>query len=311
MSTRRRGADRTAAGAATDRVDPVVGRLGHDERRRRERELAGRDVPALGRRLPHAVAPDRAGPRVRRAAATACSSRSQETATSVATTSFAEPAHDPYRRRSRASLAPVTSTNGTSWQALPELVGDLLPLGVDAGYAREPGRLDRDRDPERRALRAPARHDAAAGPGTRSPATSRTARSSSAGRAVHRPGRVCRRLPGHAHQRSRCSRSPGETVVALRAFHPDAPSVYRVRAIDAAGNVERALAAAGRPALETARLAVPDALPAWAWQLFTWQQQGQIGAAPAGARAAPALVLAVAGVARLALPPAGLNPASR
>jgi hypothetical protein len=56
----------------------------------------------------------------------------------------------------------------------------------------------------------------------------------------------------------------------VRAFHPAAKTVYRLRAVDLAGNAgvpSRAVVvvAAKRPA------DVPSVLPRWAWPLYDWQ----------------------------------------
>jgi hypothetical protein len=61
--------------------------------------------------------------------------------------------------------------------------------------------------------------------------------------------------------------------VTVRAFHPTAQTVYRVRAVDAAGN-------AGKPSLPVVVLPTvkpkdtPRPVPRWAWSLFTWQHGG-------------------------------------
>jgi len=79
----------------------------------------------------------------------------------------------------------------------------------------------------------------------------------------------------------------GQTSAALHTFHLASPSVYRVTATDAAGNVS----APSEPVvvLPSARpQSVPKALPVWAWTILTWQQQGQIGARPTAPRILPA-----------------------
>ena len=70
----------------------------------------------------------------------------------------------------------------------------------------------------------------------------------------------------------------------VRAFHPSAPSVYRVQAVDAAGNVStpsRALVVVPtkRPS------GLPRALPHWVWGLYDTQHGG--GARPAKAPKKP------------------------
>lgn len=208
----------------------------------------------------------------------------QQTGTTTPLTTFAAPLTihiDPQP----GVLAPVGSTNGTSWSALPELVGGLLPVGVEAAYAREP---DGSVEIQTRTAGAYALLPDPTPP----PA----------------PGD----LRGHFDHGSlvlEWSPSPdptgnpvayqvtltnqplltvtGQTVAALRAFHPDAPSVYRIRALDAAGN----LSAPSEPlvVLPSRRpRSVPRAVPGWAWQVFTWQQNGSIGPRPAAPSPLPA-----------------------
>jgi hypothetical protein len=73
--------------------------------------------------------------------------------------------------------------------------------------------------------------------------------------------------------------------VTVRAFHPASQTVYRVRAVDAAGN-------ASKPSppvvvLPTTRPHdTPRPLPRWAWSLYTWQHGGG-GTRPAQAPRRP------------------------
>jgi hypothetical protein len=83
------------------------------------------------------------------------------------------------------------------------------------------------------------------------------------------------------------ARIPGAlTRVTVRAFHASGPTVYRVRAIDSAGNASvpsRAVVVVPRKRPADA----PRPLPRWAWALYSWQHNG--GARPAAApRKAPA-----------------------
>jgi hypothetical protein len=73
--------------------------------------------------------------------------------------------------------------------------------------------------------------------------------------------------------------------VTVRAFHPTAQTVYRIRAIDLAGNASVAskpvvVVPAKRP------VGVPKALPRWAWDLYAWQH-GSGTARPAAAPRKP------------------------
>jgi len=208
----------------------------------------------------------------------------QQTATSVPTENFAYPltihiAPQP------AGLAPVGSSDGTTWQALPELVGNLLPVGVAAAYAREP---DGSFEIQTRS----AGFFALLPDSTPPPApASLTGHFSNGSLVLSWPASTGPTGAAVSYQVS-LSGQPllsvsGQTVAALRAFHPDAASVYRVTAVDAAGNVSEpspplVVLPSKRPA------SVPRPLPAWAWSLFTWQQQGRVGPRPPAPSPLPA-----------------------
>jgi hypothetical protein len=209
----------------------------------------------------------------------------QQTATSLATTSFTAPLTIHIAPQQQPSLAPVSSSNGTSWQALPELVGDLLPVGVSAGYARQP---DGSIEIQTRSSGLFALLPDSAPP----PAPAALEGHFSHGSLVLSwPASTDPTGAPVAYQVSLTGQPlltvAGQTVAALRAFHPHAPSVYRVRAIDAAGELSSpspplVVLPSQRPS------AVPRALPAWAWLLFSWQLQGQVGTRPAAPLPPPA-----------------------
>ncbi len=209
----------------------------------------------------------------------------QQTATSLATTSFTAPLTIHIAPQQQPSLAPVSSASGTSWQALPELVGDLLPVGVSAGYAREPdGSIEIE---TRSAGRFALLPDSAPPP---APAALK-GHFSHGSLVLSWPASTDPTGAPVAYQVSLTGQPlltvTGQTDAALRAFHPHAPSVYRVRAIDAAGELSSpspplVVLPSQRPS------AVPRALPTWAWLLFSWQLQGQVGTRPAAPLPPPA-----------------------
>ena len=179
-------------------------------------------------------------------------------------------------------LVALFSADGTTARTLPRLQSPALPAGLDAGYLTEadgsvdiltlvPGffGLAADTTP-------PAGPDAVSGRLARSALTlswpSAADASGVASYDLLRNGEPVRALPG------------GSRRTVVRAFDAAAPTVYRVRAVDLAGN-------AGRPSrpvvvLPTRRPAgIPNALPRWAWALFTWQHHG--GRRPAAAPKRP------------------------
>jgi hypothetical protein len=73
--------------------------------------------------------------------------------------------------------------------------------------------------------------------------------------------------------------------VTVRAFHATTQTVYRVRAIDLAGNAS--VSSRAIVVVPTKRpLGLPKILPHWAWSLYTWQHTG--GTRPAVAPKKPA-----------------------
>jgi len=201
----------------------------------------------------------------------------QATGTSAPAAAAADPLTIQFAPQSAADLAPVSSSTGATWKALPELVGNLLPVGVSAGYAKEPdGSIEIEtRSAGRFALL----------PDTTPPPAPATL----TGHFSH--GSLVLGWTASTDERGNAvaydvtlTNAPllsvtGQTTAALRAFHPTAPSVYRVTAVDAAGNVSPP--SPPLVVLPTQRPAgVPDTVPGWAWQLFTWQQDGALGARP-------------------------------
>ncbi len=207
----------------------------------------------------------------------------QQTGTSLSTSSFSVPLTI-HIAAQPGNLAPVSSPDGTTWQALPELVGNLLPVALNAAFAREPdGSVEIQ-------TRSPG--DFALLPDTTPP----PAPASLSGHFSH--GSLVLSWPASSDASGNAvsyqvtlTNQPlltvaGQTTAALRAFHPHAPSVYRVTALDAAGNTSPpspplVVLPSKRP------LGVPDFLPSWAWALYTWQQQGEVGPRPTAPDPAP------------------------
>jgi hypothetical protein len=184
------------------------------------------------------------------------------------------------------SLAPVYSTNGTVWKRLPLLAGETLAPGARAGYTRDAdgavvvqttvaGTFALVPDP----TRPSAPPGVAAHFSDRELVLSWQASTDSngpiTGYRVTLTNAPVASVPGGAHRES------------VSGFHPRAPSVFRVVAVDAAGNESRP----SKPVvvLPSARPQdVPKALPAWSWRLYDWLQHGKAGARPDAPRIVPA-----------------------
>ena len=181
---------------------------------------------------------------------------------------------------------PVASPDGVAWRILPRLAAAALPAGLGAGFTVEP---DGTTDILTRAPGAfgllrdtipPAPPRAPAGrfsQGALILTWSRAADNSGtvAGYRITLDGSELLSVPGTARRAS------------VRTFHPDGPSVYRIVALDAAGNASAASAPvtvvpAPRPD------GIPERLPAWAWQVLAWQQHGRSGPRPAAPETLPA-----------------------
>jgi hypothetical protein len=175
-------------------------------------------------------------------------------------------------------LTPSFSTDGTTWKPLPKLAP-----GVDAGYTLlGDGTVEIDTlVPGYFGLLAdtvpPSRPDGVAGHFVNGALrVTWSAATDNAGPVV-RYDVLLDGIPS-AHVDGSVRR------VIVRAFHPDAPTVYRIRAVDVAGNASvpsRAIVVvpANRPA------DVPPIVPRWAWGLYDFQHQQ--GSRPATAPRRP------------------------
>jgi hypothetical protein len=179
-----------------------------------------------------------------------------------------------------AGTMPAFSTDGTTWQPLKLAPGGTIPTGHDVGYvANADGSFD-----------VYTRLPGLVGlvPDTLPPAQPQGL----AGRFVHGQLSLSWK-PATDNSGSvagyrilvdgtQLTAVDGETQDALvHTFHPTAQTVYRVQAVDAAGNVgkpSRPLVVV--PTTKPAKL--PKPVPHWAWALFAWQH-GHKGVRPAAA----------------------------
>jgi hypothetical protein len=208
----------------------------------------------------------------------------QQTATALLRKGFATPLTI-HIARQRDGLAPMSSSDGTTWQPLPPLYGGALPTGAKAGYTRN---ADGSVDIATTAggffalLPETARPPAPAAP---------TAHFSHGQLVLSWPKSVGAGGAAVSYQVTLTNKPllsiPGQTTAAIPRVHHTAPSVYRVLATDTAGRTS----APSKPLviLPSKRPPkLPKALPSWAWPLFEWQQGGKVGTRPKGPKILPA-----------------------
>jgi hypothetical protein len=181
---------------------------------------------------------------------------------------FAEPLTLTFTAR-RNRLAPVYSTNGLVWKRVPVLAGESIGAGARTGYARDGGGGFVIRTtvvgtfalvPDRIRPSAPADVSARFLRGELALAWARSSDGDGpvAGYRVTLTNRPLAELP-RSLRRHR-----------LAGFHRNRPSVYRVVAVDPAGNESRP----SKPVVVLPRARpskLPKAIPRWAWALLDWQ----------------------------------------
>lgn len=183
--------------------------------------------------------------------------------------------------RPPAGSIPAFSPDGTTWQPLPQLPSDGLSATVQSAYTVDPdgtieiqtlvpGRfgLQPDTQPPSRPLLT-ARIVASTLRLTWPAATDNVAVASYD---VLRNGTTIVSLPATARR------------AVVRGFSPSAPSVFRLQALDAAGNAGQT----SKPVVVLARrrpATLPRAIPQWAYALYAWQRGG--GKRPAAAPKRP------------------------
>ena len=185
------------------------------------------------------------------------------------------------------ALAPVYSQNGTTWKRVPQLLDGALPQGARTGYTR----LD-DGSVQLQTLVA----------GTFALVPDRTRPSAPVITADQLADRQLALrwsastddngpIAGYRVTLTNepvASSTPGLRHDSVAGFHATGPSVFRVVAVDAAGNESRSskpivVLPSNRPA------SVPKAIPGWAWKLVDWLQASRSGPRPATApKAVPA-----------------------
>jgi hypothetical protein len=189
-------------------------------------------------------------------------------------------------RTTADALAPVYSSNGRTWKRLPALAGGALPAGARMGYERgDDGSFEVQTTvagtfafvPDRTRPSPPTLGTARFNGGRLrlSWSTSTDSNGPIAAYVVTLTNREVTTLP------------PGKRSDEEQGFHRAAPSVYRIVAVDAAGNESTP----SKPVvvLPSKRPAdTPKAIPAWTWRLYDWQEGGKNGARPQAPKIVPA-----------------------
>jgi hypothetical protein len=208
----------------------------------------------------------------------------QQTTSTVLALGFAAPLRIHIAAQS-GPFAPLYSTNGVTYKPVLPLVEGALPSGALVGYLRQSDGSVEFRTtiagyfallPDETRPRAPATLDARFSHGSlllRWP------------KSTDNSGEV-------TGYRVTLTNRPllavtGATAAAVTTFHRAVPSVYRVVAIDAAGN--ESVPSKPIVVLPTKRPSkIPKAIPAWAFALYDWKRQGKQGARPDAPRIVPA-----------------------
>jgi Rv2525c-like, glycoside hydrolase-like domain len=198
-------------------------------------------------------------------------------------TTFAQPL-DVHLVAQGSGLIPSFSADGVSWMSLKPVVGGKLPAGVDAGYAAEP---DASFDVYTRLPGLVGLVPDTTPPGQTQGVAGRFSR----GRLTISWRPAADNSGAVAQYNVMLDGSPllsvagTERTAVVHAFHPDGQTVYRVQAVDAAGN-------AGKPSRPLVVVptphpsGLPRPLPRWAWALFAWQH-AHAGPRPAKAPRRP------------------------
>jgi hypothetical protein len=184
-----------------------------------------------------------------------------------------------------AGVVPAFSADGATWTVLLHLPNQRLPAGATAGYTTRPngtvvvttlasgsfGLLSDVGSPTR-----PGSPTATFAGGVLELGWSPSQDNSGtvASYRITRGGSPVRTVPGTS------------AGAAVRPPGPGERGVFRVVALDAAGN-ESTPSAALLVVHEPRPADSPRAIPGWAWQLFDWQRGGRSGARPAAPRPLP------------------------
>jgi Domain of unknown function (DUF1906) len=206
----------------------------------------------------------------------------QQTTTSLPATTFSQPLTI-HIGAMPGSLAPMISTNGSSWKPLAPLTTAALPAGTSSGYVRNhdgsvdvlttaPGYIGLF--PE---LNGPA-----------APATL-TGHFAHGQLVLSWPKSSSPSGPAISYEVTLTNR-PVLTIPATTAsvvsLHHAAPSVFRVIATDTAGKASRpSKPLVVLPSKRPAKL--PKAIPQWAFALAAWQEGGKAGSRPKAPRIVP------------------------
>jgi Rv2525c-like, glycoside hydrolase-like domain len=182
------------------------------------------------------------------------------------------------------SLAPMTSSDGSSWRPLTALASSALPAGTTSGFVRNgDGSID--------VLTTAPGYFALFPELARPSAPAELTGRFSHGQLLLRwPTSTSPSGPAVSYQVTLTNHpvlTLPTTTAAVGTIHHTTPSVYRVVATDAAGKTsEPSKPLVVLPSRRPKNL--PKAIPHWAFELAAWQQGGKAGPRPNAPRIVPA-----------------------
>jgi hypothetical protein len=186
--------------------------------------------------------------------------------------------------RQDGDVAPMMSTDGTTWTPLAPLFSGALPKGARAGFSRNSdGSID--------VQTTVAGYFALLKETSPPPAPDGLTGHFSHGQLVLEwPRSTGASGPAISYQVTLTNHPllaiPGQTTAAIGSIHHNFPSVYRVIATDAAGKAsEPSKPLVVLPSKRPSKL--PKIIPRWAFALFDWRRAGMFGTRPPAPRIVP------------------------
>jgi len=176
------------------------------------------------------------------------------------------------------ALVPAYSSDLSTWTPLRQLGSPALPAGVSSGYLRESSGLIDISTTVAGTFGLLRDVESPVAPATLSGRFSRGTLLLS-WKAAQDNSRSIARYEVTFGGRPLLEVTGAKKRASVRTFNPHSPSIFRVRAFDAAGNAST-LSPLVKVVPTRKPSGLPRSIPAWAWRLFTWQSHGRKGARP-------------------------------